>query len=356
MVWHVVLFLKAMPTRLTYYADGFRIARVSSSCFGASAGQLNQTSPDFPTFIEHDVLTVAAVRVTTDGGDDDKRAAWKARSLLGHFVDAVAIAFGQVPRVADLLLLRKAGEDCAEVVVYRDQLWATMARKGSEDEKDRLARRSEELLVSLGPLLDSAFAAPGWGAMTELQKQLLYSARLYRKGCEGRSFGLEFLCKFAAVEGLTVATVRSSKYAVMRDRLVELMRPNDAAVEERIRKLDEKRHLIAHEAMEEQFPDAPDPVPYAIDTLLLDEVAAAVFSFASANLGVCRTVKDLWERGKRPEQGSALTERRSSTVVKVAVRNMLSKRKQYLRGLGSWLDELFLTEPAPSDGPPTGAP
>ena len=196
------------------------------------------------------------------------------------------------------------------------------------------------------PFFNVAFYGGDWDALSPLKKQILHSARLYRKGCEAGSFGVEFLCKFAAVEGLVIGGLRERKYATMTERLITLMKGHaDPTTHERIGALPQKRHLIAHEARGERVAADASSVPYEVYTPLLDRLADAVFAFATSNLDACQTVSELWARVASYEVPDAILQERPEGFGKYGFRDLLLKRGCIWRDLGATLDKVLATDP-----------
>jgi hypothetical protein len=83
---------------------------------------------------------------------------------------------------------------------------------------------SRQLFGRLWPFFVTMFEN-NWSSYSELFQQLLYSARLFRRASEMGSYGLEYLCKWVAIEALVIAGTTTDKGLLVAERVSSLF-PN----------------------------------------------------------------------------------------------------------------------------------
>jgi hypothetical protein len=136
-------------------------------------------------------------------------------------------------------------------------------------------------------------------AGTELGQRLRLAMRLYRAGVENAlefaSYGIEFLCKWAALESLVCTKSDSSKSATLVARIPALFPPvNRANVENSIKELCRLRNDASHEAKVFFFKEVEKSYPLSVRMDEVDQLFLAVAGFAIATLGKATSVKELW--------------------------------------------------------------
>jgi hypothetical protein len=120
----------------------------------------------------------------------------------------------------------------------------------------------------------------------ELAWQALHSAKLFRRGVESKSFGMEFFCKFAALENLVVGGESSlGKGERIRNRLTALVGDVLPHAESSISELWKRRHPLVHEARIEFIEEDPKAFPVHVHMETLNWLFQVTLVFLADHFG-----------------------------------------------------------------------
>jgi hypothetical protein len=284
-----------------------------------------------------DGVFFATVRISAD---DEGEAVNKAWAVLGYALDGFSIVCDFVPAIAPVLVLRKEKSPDAEIREFNFDTWSIHHASGS-DAVEVWRERCDKVLGRILPFFNFALD-DSWQSQTPLQNQIVYSARLFRIGCEIQSFGVEYLCKFASVEGLVIGSHREGeKGKKLESRIPRLMRNAQWDVLAVVKELWEKRHLIAHEARGEFFPMDKESFPYQLLIPRLDQIGVAVLVFAIDNMANAQTVSDLWKAVDQYELPEFILGERPKQMVRVGITSILVNRHEVWKGAGNWFDNVL---------------
>lgn len=165
-------------------------------------------------------------------------------------------------------------------------------------------------------------------ADSELARQLVLSMRLYRYGCEvgtyDAAYGVEFLCKWAALEGLIRGKSGPPQIAdTLKDRVPLVFPASERSkIKGIVKKLWKFRNDAAHGAKVFYFPHMDESHPLAIEMDEVDRLFVAVAGFAINHLNDVMKVEELWVNARNYTPVPELYEARPKELVKFAARNM----------------------------------
>lgn len=86
-------------------------------------------------------------------------------------------------------------------------------------------------------------------APNDLTKQLAYSIKMFRCGIGCGSSGIEYLCKFSALEGLVCGPAKSDKAGLLKNRLSALAQSSWPKIATDIQRMWEERCEASHQAL-----------------------------------------------------------------------------------------------------------
>jgi len=187
-----------------------------------------------------------------------------------------------------------AGDDAnLSVALHHRQIWVEMVTAPGESEKAwRL--RNDELRARVIRFFSFALDQHS-RANTPLARQVRHSLRMFRHGKQSGSWGVEFICKFCALEGLVCGDERSKKREVLTKRLTALFRDQGAEFTEEIDKLWDYRNNAVHTARAFDGGRLDDGAPLGVNIAGIEHLFAAALVFAIEYLATADSIADLWK-------------------------------------------------------------
>jgi hypothetical protein len=272
---------------------------------------------------------------------DEPLATRKAWQTLSGIVDGYALFLDAAPpKICPYFILREGNSADASLRSYAHEgTWLTMHPKEALSE-----RRWEEVKYQHSQRLLKLFdiaAAEAAQLKPPLFHQILYSVRMFRHGAAAEVFGIQFLCKFSALEGLVCGSETSNKKQLLRDRLGPLFRKVPALNRSQIDTLWELRCTASHQAKAFEFEDDPDLVNHAIHIESLDRFFRGVLVFALDHFDKVTTVNELWRNLGSYELPDYAVEERPRDMPRYAASHFLINPHSDLPGLGSSFDVIY---------------
>lgn len=294
--WHVTFVLKGVPKDFFIHDDDYYICHPTSEILKIFIESV-EGFPEIKGFLagitDPKQLAFATFRIFGDG-DKDEVIYSKSKYMLDSLVDFYGlIEEVKSPEVADIILVRLNRDD--DVLIRRARDWGTVQFNPQGDqEKKAVDAYTSNLGHSMLPLADLLFEASKGNARTKLEQQISYSCAVFRRSINPKFDGLEYLGKFAALEGLVCGPISGNKGHFLTSRLSALFR-NSSTVEERVRKLWKKRGTAVHQARffhSEQVEKGEMLSIYLGD---LHWLFVGVLLFATSNSKKYNTVCELWD-------------------------------------------------------------
>jgi hypothetical protein len=337
-VWHAGFFVRKLPPSRWIRSAGFCVFQLpanSRETLLKIAEQHRELLEFVAPSCERDICLVVARVVAAS----ESEAAESARHRVGHYIDGVSLVLEDPLPVSKTLIVHRSGEPDAGLRQFEDKGWIALVPK-SEDEVRPWERRREQLFLRLRPFFETVLEAE-WSQYSELFRQILFSARLFRRASETASYGLEYLCKWMAIEALAVAGIRS-KGSVVADRISSLFpQEQQQAIRTEIASLWRRRNLIAHEAKTEFFGEAAVENVFQIYIPRLDYLNTAVMVFAIDNMSRAATVSELWTLVDTWIMPADIVLERAREAQRIGADKILLNYGVTWPGLGRTLDKEF---------------
>lgn len=280
----------------------------------------------------------AAPNLTCFGARTDKRETAdgieQGFQLLSGILDGVALAVeASTLRVCHVALVREAKSDDLDLHIFVDGGgWATFA--GSEEFQRQWKERQDAIYDRLLMFVDIVNRQLPHSEITD---QLQCSAKMYRHGAESRVFGLQFLAKFSAVEGLVCGSERNNHGRLLRTRVAALFSSVPSA-QQMIGELWNYRCSASHQARAfEQFGavSLPAYIPY------LDFFFLGLFVFALDHCTQAKTFNDLWSQLPRYSLPPKVLIERPDEAPRYAIRRAHHATRVAITGNGRIFDQFF---------------
>lgn len=289
--------------------------------------------------LENHTSTVVCIGVRNDF-KEEKEAADSAWTTLSGIVDGYSLLIdASVPKVSSFFLIRTGDELDVAIKAYGEGGWAHISSMSTEsgkqwqEVKGKLFNRMLrffDVAVRLDPK-----------CQTPLAHQLLYSVRMFRHGTDSRVFGIQFLCKFSALEGIVCGSANRSKEALLKERLRHLLRRNNRPVEAEVKELWELRCSASHQAKAFRLMGIPGSVTHGAYIDRLEYMFRAALVFALDNLDTSTTVEDLWSKVSGYELPDYALSERPADIPRFAVESALLDPKLVWKGAGLTFDNLY---------------
>lgn len=240
--------------------------------------------------IDSNEHTAVLFRIEAESEDD---ALELARHILDGFIDGLAILVDRsLPKMCPLLQVRRDHEPNILLIELGDSGWAYFQAKQSSSEAIWQSR-CKSVFHALFPFFD-VVAQLHSRRDTSLSRQLMYSMKMYRRGAATGVFGLEYICKWSALEGLVCGGERNRKLTFLKKRIPQLFPNKYSAIATQVSDLWDLRNEAVHEARafdSDHLHEAPllGPQIEQVELLFL-----TVVLFALVNLDRADSVQTLW--------------------------------------------------------------
>jgi hypothetical protein len=208
-----------------------------------------------------------------------------AYQKLSSIMDGYSLLTEVAPEICPFVQVREGTNHDASWEVFSDRGWARFHSKDGEAEKlwnERTKKLMRRFLVFFDTVSCNA-AKP----QTDLVSQLALSTKMYRHGCSSDSYGIEFLCKFTALEGLVCGDAKSNKEKLLKKRLSALFR-HLTNVEKQIGDLWVMRCEASHQGKAFAAKFAPSISQIEMFTI-------GVTAFALDHIKQVNKIEDLWK-------------------------------------------------------------
>lgn len=336
--WDVQFFFKTPTDFPLISADDLRVAPITKSGW-ARIVDLQEKLTSVKRFLEdkerqYFFLTSIRVEATTA-----HKAIFKAHTRLEAYIDSLAVAGFCVPAVVPIAVVREGTQPQADIMEFHRDRWLE-GTPNTTTERDSWTNRSDEIMRHLLPVL-SQLMEKAADDHNELAWRALYSAKLFRRGIESRSFGVEFFCKFAALENLVAGGEISNKGEKLKHRLVALVGDLLPGAATQISELWKRRHPVVHEARLEFIDEDPQAFPVHIHMDTLNWLFQVTFVFLSDHFGSVSSLAELWKQAEGYRIPHQIRGMRPKEIARFAASTWSEKCGLVWNGVGKLIDELW---------------
>ena len=336
MKWDIAFLVRNYPREYRFSDQHYMMVDVHQRHLDLLQKHTASRSPEIAAFFagaRSDVYMAVLYRTeTTEEGD----AMELARHVLEGFIDGIAVLVDRnLPKVCPLVQIRRDEEPNSYLIELGDEGWAYLQPKNPGSEA-AWQKRCKMLFQTLFPFFD-VVAQVHSRRNTSLSRQLMYSMKMYRHGAATGVFGLEYICKWSALEGLVCGGEPHKKLALLKKRIPQLFPNQSSAIEAKVAELWELRNEAVHEARafdSDYLHEAPLLGPQIEEVELL---FSAVVMFALANIDLADSVQTLWELAASftlPEWAA----KRTSDMPRMSIKKLRFDTKLAITGGGALFD------------------
>lgn len=338
MKWNLAIYLKGFPEHYRFRDQHYFMAPVTEEHVQLLKACAEKMPAD-KRFFENTPATALTVVAFCVEAKDQEEALVAALHQVEGIIDAISLVTdGALPNYCSLVEMREGDSPDSQIVHAAAPQWIFM--ESDNDEPAALWRdRNDKLFAAINPFLDIASGAhPRCG--TPLCRQLLYSMKMFRWGRTVGDFGLEFVCKWSALEGLVCGGETSNKTQLLRSR-IPLLFPNSINTKATVEKLWKFRHEAVHEARAFHSDKLHDSPPFAVEMDEVELFFRAVFVFALASVNTAATVKDLWSSTAGFSAPPEVLQQRPHAIARFPASNILLTSGFSIQGGGKLFDLAF---------------
>ncbi len=337
--WNVAFLVRHYPVEIAVQGPEFFMVKIGEDFlrafrdFSKNAGKGEQFVGSHPA----DRFMWMGVRVRSA---EALEAVVLARHRVEGFIDASALTIETttVAQICEVVWLSTAGETAMRMHEFHYDDWITYIHGGPEGTAAWNAR-THDLRARL--ILFYELAADTHSkAQSELGIQLRHSIRMFRYGIESRCFGVEFICKFCALEGLVCGSATGMKGRLLLDRLGGLFR-GDASAKTSIAELWNYRSEAVHTAQAFDNGTLDEGAALAVHLEPLNRFFRAAVIFALDHLHAVVTIDDLWAKLPDYAAPSYATLQRPKGMEQYVMKNMLMPLNATAPQHGMHFDDLL---------------
>lgn len=282
-------------------------------------------------------IILATARLKSDKRSKAISIAWQ---WLSHVRDVLCIADRTIPNVLSIAMVRQNLAKDIQLCWFMPN--ATLEYGNPNDiDLNTYNSRYDKVLNKLIPILSNALDG-NISSFSPLLRQLFYSCRMFRLGDSSDNYGIEFLCKYSALEGMVVGGLRKNKHQTVKDRLSQLFKTSIPNISKIIDDFYDIRNDIAHEGKADLFHwdqsyHAPEPL---LDDLTV--LALVVIVFGSDNIDHCSSIEELWSAADKYTVNQSLLVKKCPGKEKYYVRDCeLNLTDKLWQGAGKIFDDIF---------------
>jgi hypothetical protein len=244
----------------------------------------------------------------------------EARHRIEGMIDGVAACHSTArPEISEFVWIGGADEADLHVYIHHQQSWADSL--GTEISRATWRQRDEELRARVLKFYSLAIDMHS-RSQTPLAKQIRHSLRMFRHGQHSGSWGVEYICKFCALEGLVCGGLQEKKLATLITRTIALFPEAIQDSEEMIRKLWKYRSAAVHTAQAFDAGCLDEGAELGVHIAEIEHLFIAVLVFALDRIYAADDVAQLWADVANYSPPTFVYLRRPSDLARYAIRQM----------------------------------
>ncbi len=273
--------------------------------------------------------------------DKESAALEEAWNALQGILDGFAFSIdGQMPDVCGVIQVREDKAQDGRFKLYSPRGWAHFHPRTPESSKkwaDRREKLLERFLIYFG-----LATAKDLAGQSDLECQLRYSSKMFHCGTQSHNYGIEYLCKFSALEGIVCGPAINNKRKTLTDRLSQLFSKSSRNISNEIKTLWKFRCEASHQAR--AFSNS-----LAIKVVDIEYYLIGGIVFALDHVDTVNTIDDLWQRAPQYSLPDYALLERPADMPKVPVHNGIIETTAGFRAIGDVIDKIYAAPPVPLD-------
>jgi hypothetical protein len=336
MKWDIAFILRGYPQDYRFFDQHYFMADVTEEHI---ASLLKHTShlPEVVWYFadrRNNKFTAIGFRID---GDEWGEALKQAIEQIEGFIDGLAILLDRgLPKICPLVHVRKVGDADAILVQLGEPGWA-YKQPNDPDIESAWRKRCSRVFDAMNPFFDIV-ADLHPRRNTALSRQLLYSMKMYRHGASTGVYGLEFICKWSAFEGLVCGGERPKKRLIL-DRMSALFASHSEKLPD-LENLWDLRNEAVHEARAFHSDHLHEAKPLAIELHDVENLFFAVVIFA-VHIDRVDSIASLWSYALGYGLPDFAVEKRPAQMPRYAMMHVRFNTNLIGKGIGRMFDDAF---------------
>ena len=275
--------------------------------------------------------------------EDESAAIERAWTGLQGILDAFAFVIERrLPEVCAVIQVRENDGQDAQLKVYRSNFWAHFHHPNS-DSNEKWKERQKSLSNRLLRLVDIVSGRSS-AHQNDLAYQLTYSSRMFSCGANSGTVGVEYLCKFSALEGLVCGPATANKRKLISERLTVLFSESERNVDADITELWDVRCEASHQAKAFYNCSIPDSNWIQAEVVLVEFYLVGMLVFALDNIEKAKTVDELWKNVRGYVLPTYALLERPADMPKLIVSKFIIPTPISVPGAGAFIDAIYQSQ------------
>ena len=323
----LIFFVNGVPEELTVHDAHSFFAPVSEDIIA----QVTKLGEDMSYWLRKSGKKFHAF-VLRNNLEDETESMMDAYEKLSGILDGYAFFTDDaVPEIWPLVQIRENDQPNAKIRFFSLRAWFRVHSKDGSFEKI-WNERNRQLLNRFLAYFDLT-ATNNATLDTELANQISLSAKMFRHGRMSSSYGIDYLCKFTALEGLVCGSQRHGHGELLERRLSVLFRHRKEIGKE-VQELWRIRCEASHQgkAFATNFTTLIEPV---------EKLTLGALVFAVDHVRVAKTVDELWDNASGYTLPDEAIMERPPEIQRRAVVSLISKPVLEWTNVGKLVDHIF---------------
>ena len=292
MTWDIAFLVRNYPREYRFRDRNYLMADIHPPHLDLLRKHTNHIPSIATCFAGADSNDHTAILFRTEAQAEDD-ALELARHILEGFIDGLAILVDRkVPKICPLLQVRRDRDPDIFLIELGESGWAYFHDRDPSSEAI-WRRRCKSVFDALFPFFDIV-AQFHPRCDTSLSRQLMYSMKMYRHGATTGVFGLEYICKWSALEGLVCGGESYGKSSLLKKRIPQLFQNESSAIEAKVGDLWKLRNEAVHEARAFDSDYLHEAPLLGAQIEEVERLFFVVVMFALRNVDRADSVQTLW--------------------------------------------------------------
>ena len=334
-LWHVAFLVRDYPEELRTLGPSHFNGRIDEAFLEALRKIGEESIVNFVAHYAANRFIWVAFCIDAQSTLD---AIAEARHRMDGLVDGASFwSDNKWPAISDFVWVGRPDDPDLHIVQHHRQVWIEMVAT-SPNSRAAWQQRDEELRARVNRFFGLALDQHS-RSMTSLGRQIRHSMRMFRHGKHSGSWGVEFICKFCALEGLVCGDERQRKEEKLKRRLAALFRNPSPEFTDRVGTLWRYRSEAVHTAKAFDAGGLDDGAPLGVHIEEIEYFFVGALVFALEHINAADDTANLWlgvGNYTLPEFS-----RRPRDFPKYAVPNMEMSTQVRMTGGGELLKQHF---------------
>jgi hypothetical protein len=336
----IIFLVRGIPTTRLLRNERFFMAP-PGKLLETRLAELSKVVPRLRRFLEEQAGVGVVCAGFRNDHKDESLALEKAWNALAAIIDGFAfVNEGPLLEVCPVIQVREGNAAESQIKIYGGSGGWAHFHPGSSESAVKWREREFNLFTKLLTFFSiTAGAHPKY--KNDLGKQIGYSAKMFRCGIQANNFGVEYLCKFSALEGLVCGGKRHGKKELLKARLKQLFAGSTRNVGHDVERLWSLRCKASHQARAFYDEDVPGSNSLLMEICNIEYLLTGVLVFALDHAEQAKHVEALWSRLSGYSLPDYVLLERPADMPKLPYTNVVLFTPHKCEGAGASIDAFY---------------